>query len=136
MTIEKLKKFKMINIIIYGLIAAISLLVGIFGCMYVSMVFIVSALPFFVSLVLFICSFNLNIRRYTIGENVVLCYAGWEKHYLVVNGEIVDEHITGLSFTAIELSYKDEFHDYHMTVSVSNNIKLKVDGKLIREYTK
>ncbi len=132
MTVDQFKRFKMINIITYGLIAAVTAILGVISIVTHNFIFayILAFTPIF--LVLFIFSFCLNYQEYKIEGNTVLCYAGWEKHYLILNGEIVDEHITGFSFTALELKYKDDFHEYNMTVSLSNYITLKVDGKLVR----
>ena len=137
MTIDVLRMFKKKNVIIFGVIAIISFVIGLFGSIFVSMIFFVATIiPFMASLILFICSFGLSIRRYEVDGNIVICYAGWKNHYLILNDEIVDEHITDISFVALELSYKDENHEYIMKVSISNNISLKVDGKLVREYSK
>ena len=132
MDIEKLKRFKSTTITIYGLLTLVGILLGVLG---IVIQFYYLAIGFFLALIfliLFIVSFGINYKEYKVEGATIFCYAGWEKHYLIVNGELVDEHITALTFTPIELKYKDDFHEYNLTVSISNNFTLKVDGKLVK----
>lgn len=84
-----------------------------------------------VSVFLAIGSLFLRLREYDVDGIAVAGYAGWYHHYLIVDGEIVDEHNTFSSFVTIYLDYDSPEHSYDMTISTSNAIRLKVDKKLV-----
>ena len=132
MDISKFRRFKWGSLIIWAVIGCMSVLTAIIGMTngnyFFAFLLIIGLFCFILSLV----SLMVNYKQYDVDGNRVLCYAGWEKHYLIINGELVDEYVSAFSFTPIELRYKDEKHEYYVRVSLSNSITLKVDGKLIK----
>ena len=132
MTIEKFARFKWLSILIWGLINVITITVGVVGFMKENYYSIYLYFPEIVFLIVFIFSFCISYKKYYFNDTEIICYAGWEKHLLIINGDLVDEHNTFLSFTPVELTYKDDNHEYYMRVSLSNSITVKVDGKLIK----
>lgn len=132
MDINKLKSFKTKSIVIYGCITLIGILIAVIGIFIKNYYLLISFFPASIFFILFVVSFNLNYKEYKVDDNIIICYAGWERHYLIINGEVVDEYISAFAFTPIDLKYKDDLHEYELRISTSNNFTLKVDGKLIR----
>ena len=66
--------------------------------------------------------------------NIVI-YAGYRNHYLKINDEIYDEYVCSFVFSPIKLSASLENGTLlEATLSPSNTIKLKVNGKLYRNH--
>lgn len=98
-----------------------------------TIVLCVSAPIFIVVLSLFICSLTHRCRIYRYNGIKILIYAGWFHHYMKVDGEIVDEYNTSISRVPIELWCNlDDGTELYSTISPSNRIKLKINGKLYR----
>ena len=85
----------------------------------------------FLSILAFLFALNIIIKEYNYAGNHILVYAGFRNHYIKINGEKQDEHITDISFTPIILSCDlDEDTHIQATISVSNNITLKINNRL------
>lgn len=132
MDIEKLKRFKRLSILIWGILNVIFITIGIIGIAVGNYYLLYFYFLEIVFLIMFIFSFAITYKEFNIDGVKVFIYAGWEKHYLIVNGELVDEHITAFAFTPIELKYNDDNHNYYALISLSNSITFKLDGKLIK----
>lgn len=132
MTIDTLKKFKWLSLIIWASIGFVLVLVAIIGLSngnyYLSILLGLGI----VCLAISVAFLTINYKQYEVNGYKVLCYAGFEKHLLIINGELVDEFVSAITFTPIELKYKDEFHEFYVRISLSNSITLKVDGKLVK----
>ena len=63
-----------------------------------------------------------------------MVYAGWYHHYILINGEKYDEHNTITFFTPILLSASlDDGSEVKATISLTNRIALKINGKLYQK---
>lgn len=94
-----------------------------------------SVIVFFIVLIVviafFISSLMLSCKTYNYNGNKIVAYAGWYHHYIKINGEKYDEHNTLHSFSPIYLSCMlDETTIIEATVTSSNRIALKINGKL------
>ena len=87
-----------------------------------------AAIIWVTTVIMFILSLFLKYKEYEVEGNKVVCYSGWKNRFLILNGEIVDKYRKLILVEDVELKYKDDFHEYNMTVSLSNHITLKVDG--------
>lgn len=139
MNVKKLRTFIELNRALYWLIFIFSTLTFSILLILINLgnevpIFICPIYFFFVSIIsacFAIGSLFLRLREYDVDGVVVVGYAGWYHHYLIVDGEIVDEHNTLSSFVTIYLDYDSPEHSYDMTISTSNAIRLKVDKKLV-----
>lgn len=90
-----------------------------------------------VAVVFFICSLLLSCKVYEYNGKTIIVYAGFYHHYLKVDGEIMDEHNTLTSFTAIPLSCTlDDGAVLHATITMTNRISLKINDRLYKNYKK
>ena len=95
---------------------------------------IVGIVGFAVALVYFIASFFMRVRTAQCGQHEILVYGGMIARYLKVDGEIVDEYRSAFTYTPIVLSaVTDEGDEISVTLSPTNFIALKINGKLIAE---
>lgn len=79
----------------------------------------------------FISALTLSTKTYLYKGNIIVVYAGFSHHYIKVNGEIVDEYVSSLSFNPIRLSHTlADGSIINVTVSLSNRITLKINNKL------
>jgi len=83
-------------------------------------------------IVLFIL--NAKTRHYFLDEHHIEVRAGWRRHYIKVDGEIVDELINSFYLT---LNMKAELENLNIEVRIGqsflgNTISTKVNGKIIR----
>ena len=82
-------------------------------------------IPFFLSVLLLTCSI------YHYNDKAIVVYAGWYHHYILINGEKYDEHNTLISFTPITLTATlDDGSEVKATISLTNRVALKINGKL------
>lgn len=72
--------------------------------------------------------FMINLKRYTYNGHEIICYAGANQHYLIIDGYVHD-------FLEAEGIIKDRYlkgtvdgKEVVMTLTWSNNISLKIDG--------
>lgn len=85
-------------------------------------------------ILIFIASLFLTYKEYEYNGNEIIVYAGWYHHYIKVNGNILDEHNTLVTFTAIPLACTlDDGTDLEVTITTTNRISLKINNRL---YTK
>ena len=81
----------------------------------------------------FIGSLTLNCKLYKYNGNKIVVYAGWYHHYIKVNGEIEDEHNTLLFLTPLTMSCcLEDGSQVNITITLTNRITLKINGKLYR----
>lgn len=100
----------------------------------VARVFIIM-IPFI--LLLLIGTLMLSYKVYDYDGNKIEVYSGWYYHYIKINGEKYDEHNTSLSLSSIYLSCMlDDNTAIEATISLSNRIALKVNGKLYKPVQK
>lgn len=86
------------------------------------------ALLFFISALLLTCSI------YHYNDKTIVVYAGWYHHYILINGEKYDEHNTLISFTPITLTATlDDGSEVKATISLTNRVALKINGKLYQK---
>ena len=87
--------------------------------------------------VFFICTLLLSYKSYEYEGKTIIVYAGWYHHYIKVDDEIMDEHNTLFSYTAIPLSctLKDG-SVLHETITMTNRISLKINDRLYKNYKK
>lgn len=79
----------------------------------------------------FISALTLSTKSYLYKGNIIVVYAGFRHHYIKVNGEIVDEYVSSLSFNPIRLSHTlADGSIINVTISLSNRITLKINDKL------
>lgn len=87
----------------------------------------------FIPIVFFIISLLLSYKEYNVDGKLISVYSGFYRHTLRVNGELCDEHNTDFSFIPIELSTTyDNDLKIKATISLSNQITVKVNDKLIK----
>lgn len=82
---------------------------------------------------LFLLCAHCNVYLYN-GKEIIV-FAGINKHYIKINGEIFDEHNSWFYFLIV-LSCKDGEDFFEATVSATNSIRLKANGKLIRPLSR
>lgn len=88
-------------------------------------------------LILLICSLMLSYKVYDYDGNKIEVYSGWYYHYIKINGEKYDEHNTLQSFSPIYLSCMlDDYTTIEATISLSNRIALKINGRLYEPVQK
>ena len=80
----------------------------------------------------FILTFSIQYKKFEIEDNVIEVYAGFNKHYIKVNGEIKDEYVSDFSLTDIKMSYVLNGHTITVTVTPSNYVIVKCDNELIK----
>ena len=89
------------------------------------------------ALLFFICALLLSCNVYIYNDKKIVVYAGWYRHYILVDGEKCDEHNTFTSFTPITLStVLDDGSEVKATISLTNRIALKINGKLYQREHK
>lgn len=83
----------------------------------------------------FLCALLIrNYKSYIYNGKKIIVYSGFYHHYLKVDGQIVDEENTSISFTPIFLNYNlDE--NIQAKISISNSISIKINGILQRPTT-
>ena len=92
------------------------------------LIFSCACLP---ALLFFISALLLSCNVYLYNDKKIVVYAGWYHHYILVNGEKYDEHNTIMFFTPILLSASlDDGSEVKATISLTNRIALKINGKL------
>ena len=82
-------------------------------------------------LLLWINSLLLSSKMYRYQGKTITVYAGWYHRYIDVDGQIVDEHNTLITFSAIYLSgilSKDV--TLEAVITLTNRITLKINGVL------
>ncbi len=87
-------------------------------------------------LILWIQSFRIQYKTFTIDDHFVEIYAGFSHHYIKVNGVLKDEYVTDLTFTPIQLSCLVNNHKITVTISLANHIVIKCDDELIKNKPK
>ncbi len=86
------------------------------------------------ALLFFISALLLSCNVYLYNDKKIVVYAGWYHHYILVNGEKYDEHNTITFFTPILLSATlDDGSEVKATISLTNRIALKINGKLYQK---
>ena len=89
------------------------------------------------ALLFFICALLLSCNVYIYNDKKIVVYAGWYHHYLLIDGEEYDEHNTLTYFTPITLSATlDDGSEVKATISLTNRIALKINGKLYQREHK
>lgn len=83
--------------------------------------------------VLFLLYACCNIYLYN-GKEIIV-FAGINKHYIKIGGEILDEYNSTFYFH-IDLSCEDGEDRFEAIVSATNSIRLKANGKLIRPLSR
>lgn len=92
------------------------------------LIFSCACLP---ALLFFISALLLSCNVYIYNDKKIVVYAGWYHHYILINGEKYDEHNTIMFFTPILLSASlDDGSEVKATISLTNRIALKINGKL------
>ena len=87
---------------------------------------LIIAIPFFIG------SLTLNYKEYDYNGKILSVYAGWFHHTLRIDGVLLDEHNTLISFVHIILSATTEDGtSLEATVTTFNRISLKADNKLL-----
>ena len=101
---------------------------------YISLFSIIVIVFDIVTFAFFIGSLTLNCKVYTYNGKEIIVYAGWSNHYIKVDGEIMDEYRAFIFLTPIELScYLSDGTALYTTISLTNRIKLKINGNLYRQ---
>lgn len=86
------------------------------------------------ALLFFISALLLSCNVYIYNDKKIVVYAGWYHHYILINGEKYDEHNTITFFTPILLSASlDDGSEVKATISLTNRIALKINGKLYQK---
>lgn len=95
------------------------------------LIFSCACLP---ALLFFISALLLSCNVYIYNDKKIVVYAGWYHHYILINGEKYDEHNTITFFTPILLSASlDDGSEVKATISLTNRIALKINGKLYQK---
>lgn len=95
------------------------------------LIFSCACLP---ALLFFISALLLSCNVYIYNDKKIVVYAGWYHHYILINGEKYDEHNTITFFTPILLSGSlDDGNEIKATISLTNRIALKINGKLYQK---
>lgn len=95
------------------------------------LIFSCACLP---ALLFFISALLLSCNVYIYNDKKIVVYAGWYHHYILINGEKYDEHNTITFFTPILLSASlDDGNEIKATISLTNRIALKINGKLYQK---
>ena len=85
------------------------------------------------SLCYFIGTLLLLVKHYRYSDKEITIYAGWFYNYLKIDGEVLDEHNTFVTFTAIVLSCTlDDGTRLQATISLTNRIALKINDRLYK----
>lgn len=88
----------------------------------------VPCILYFISVLLLTCSI------YHYNDKTIVVYAGWYHHYILINGEKYDEHNTLIPFTPITLTATlDDGSEVKATISLTNRVALKINGKLYQK---
>ena len=87
---------------------------------------------YFIPLVamIFVITLTLNYKEYDFNGKTIAVYAGVNKHYLKIDDEKFDEHNSWLIFSPLKLSTKLGENEIVATISLTNNISLKINNKL------
>ncbi len=92
-------------------------------------IFYVGVLPFAIAFL--VASLLVNFKKYDLEGNEMIIYAGFYHHYIKINGEKYDEHNTLVSLVAILLSCEFNGNTIESTISLTNRISTKLNGKLL-----
>ena len=91
-------------------------------------------IPDVLFLTFFILSLKHKCKKYVYNGREIVIYSGWYHHYLKVDDEIEDEHNSHYSRIPIELWCNlNDGTELYASISPSNSIKLKINGKLYRK---
>ena len=100
---------------------------------FYSLYFIISYCDIAIALPFFIGSLFLSCKKYRYNGSNIVVYAGWFHHYLKMDGEVLDEHNTFVTFTAIVLSCTlNDGTRLQATISLTNRIALKINDRLYK----
>lgn len=124
---KKIKTHKTIWLIIWAinLIVTIGFIIAGFYMWVVMLYISIFLFSFFISALLLSC------RVYDFNGNIITVYAGWFHHYLKVNGKVMDENNTLISFSPIYLSTNLPDGTYlHATITTMNRVSLKINNVL------
>lgn len=81
-------------------------------------------------LLMFIGALMLSCNVYQFDGHQIIVYAGFCHHYIKIDDEKYDEHNTILTFSPINMSCVVGEHHLEATVTLTNRISLKIDGRL------
>lgn len=85
----------------------------------------------------FIMALLTTYRAYEYDGNIMIVYAGFYYRYLKINGEVMDEHNTVMTFTAIQLSCTlDDGTVVTANITLTNRISLKINNRLYKNRVK
>ena len=84
----------------------------------------------FCLLLMFIGALMLSCKVYQFEGHQIIVYAGFCHHYIKIDDEKYDEHNTILTFSPINMSCVVGEHHLEATVTLTNRISLKIDGRL------
>ena len=84
----------------------------------------------FCLLLMFIGALMLSCKVYQFDGHQIIVYAGFCHHYIKIDDEKYDEHNTILTFSPINMSCVVGEHHLEATVTLTNRISLKIDGRL------
>lgn len=81
---------------------------------------------------IFLSLLLVSYKEYDYNGEQITVYAGYNKHYLCVNGQKCDEHNTFVFYTPLYLETTLENGEkLEVTISLTNRITTKINGKLI-----
>lgn len=125
---------------ILGLIFSIDILTPLYDIdneILVEMLIIIYVAITFSMLFLGVGFLSIKYRRYDYNGIDIMVYSGAYHHYIKVDGEIVDEHNTLVSYRAIELSsILADGTPISARISLSGAISLKINGTLYNNRVK
>lgn len=92
----------------------------------------ITIMYYFVPVVLigFVLTLCVRYKEYDFNGKTISVYAGVNKHYLKIDDEKFDEHNSWLIFSPLKLSTKLGENEIIATISLTNNISLKINDKL------
>ena len=91
---------------------------------------VIAAWISFCLLLMFIGALMLSCKVYQFEGHQIIVYAGFCHHYIKIDDEKYDEHNTILTFSPINMSCVVGEHHLEATVTLTNRISLKIDGRL------
>ena len=81
--------------------------------------------------IFFVFSFLNHYKKIEYQGHIIEIYAGFINHYIKVDSITKDEY-KGFSFTPINLKCSVDNKNVDIVISLTNNIKLKIDNELIK----
>ncbi len=82
-------------------------------------------------------SLFLSYKRYVYNHNEIVVYADFYHHYIKVNGNLIYEHNTIISFTPICMyGIMEDGIKLNVVISLMNRISLKINDKLYKNVSK